>query len=60
MSASAGAANREPQPLYRRVAGIVERQVRERVLRVGERVPSIRALSVQQGVSISTVLQAYS
>jgi DNA-binding transcriptional MocR family regulator len=47
-------------PLYLRIAGVVERQVRERVLRVGERVPSVRALSVQQGVSISTVLQAYS
>ena len=50
--------NRKP-PLYLKVAGNIERQIRNGALRVGDRAPSIRALKRQQGVSVSTVLQAY-
>ena len=46
-------------PLYLRTAHALERQIKDGTLRTGERVPSIRGLSRQQGVSISTVLQAY-
>src|SRR5262245_769055 len=46
-------------PLYLRVARQIETQIRKGALQVGDRVPSIRALKRQQGVSVSTVLQAY-
>jgi len=46
-------------PLYMRTAQALERQIQDGTLHAGERVPSIRGLSRQQGVSISTVLQAY-
>src|SRR5436190_17534017 len=50
--------DRKP-PLYLKVAGHIERQIRNGALQVGDRAPSIRALKRQQGVSVSTVLQAY-
>ena len=46
-------------PLYHRLAEEIRSLVRAGTLRAGERVPSVRRLSVQQGVSVSTVLQAY-
>src|SRR5215467_14737596 len=46
-------------PLYLKVARQIEDQIRKGALRVGDRVPSIRGLQRQQGVSVSTVLQAY-
>jgi DNA-binding transcriptional MocR family regulator len=46
-------------PLYLKVAEIIEDQIRAGVLRVGDRIPSIRSLSRQQKVSVSTTLQAY-
>src|ERR1700751_2090105 len=46
-------------PLYLKVARQIEQQIRKGALRVGDRVPSIRGLRRQQGVSVSTVLQAY-
>ncbi len=46
-------------PRYLQVAHLIEGQISRGVLRVGERVPSVRSLSQQQDVSISTVLQAY-
>jgi DNA-binding transcriptional MocR family regulator len=51
---------RQPkQPLYLKVARQIEGQIRKGALNVGDRVPSIRGLKRQQGVSVSTVLQAY-
>jgi DNA-binding transcriptional MocR family regulator len=47
------------EPLYLQVAHQIEGQIRKGALRVGDRVPSIRGLRRQQGVSVSTVLQAY-
>jgi DNA-binding transcriptional MocR family regulator len=49
----------ENGPRYLQVAHQIEAQISRGVLRVGERVPSVRSLSQQQDVSISTVLQAY-
>src|ERR1041385_7995000 len=46
-------------PLYLKVAHQIEGQIRKGALRIGDRVPSIRGLRRQQGVSVSTILQAY-
>ncbi len=46
-------------PLYLRIAESVSQQVARGALRPGDRVPSLRRLSQQQRVSMSTALQAY-
>ncbi len=46
-------------PLYVRVGHTLKTQIRQGVLKPGEKLPSIRFLSEQQQVSISTALQAY-
>ena len=51
-----------PQPrrhLYDQVAVIVARHIEDGVLGPGERLPSVRRLSAQHGVSISTAVRAY-
>jgi DNA-binding transcriptional MocR family regulator len=48
-----------PAPLYHQVADHIHEMVRAGTLRAGERVPSVRRLSQQRKVSVSTVLQAY-
>ncbi len=45
--------------LYNRVAEQIQSLIREGVYREGERLPGVRVLSRQFGVSISTVLQAH-
>ena len=49
----------ETAPLYHQLAEHIQSLVRAGTLRAGERVPSVRRLSQQKGVSVSTVLQAY-
>ena len=44
---------------YERLADELARQVRTGTLAPGERIPSVRAMSQRQDVSVSTVLQAY-
>src|SRR5947207_1245299 len=46
-------------PLYMQIAEKLSEQVARGALRAGDRVPSLRQLSSQQRVSISTALQAY-
>ena len=46
-------------PLYHQLADQIHELIRAGTLRAGERVPSVRRLSTQQRVSVSTVLQAY-
>jgi DNA-binding transcriptional MocR family regulator len=46
-------------PLYVRIAETFTHQVANGALRSGDRVPSLRKLSKEQGVSLSTALQAY-
>ncbi|MEI6947181.1 PLP-dependent aminotransferase family protein [Paraflavisolibacter sp. H34] len=46
-------------PLYQKISGDMEHQIRQEVLRVGDRLPSIRTVCREQGVSMSTALQAY-
>ena len=50
---------RSKLPLYLKVARQIETQIQKGALQVGDRVPSIRGLKRQQGISVSTVLQAY-
>lgn len=45
--------------LYAQLADKIEGLIRQQVWRPGERVPSVRQLSRQQGVSLSTAFQAY-
>ena len=61
-AAHAGTDDREKQerrPLYLQVAADIERKIRTGTLRVGEKVPSIRAIKAGWQVSASTALQAY-
>lgn len=46
-------------PLYQRVADEVSGLIQGGTLRYGERIPSVRKLSKQLSVSVSTVLEAY-
>lgn len=45
--------------LYEQIAGRITELIRSGTLRPGERLPSIRLLSRQEKVSISTIMQAY-
>lgn len=45
--------------LYLKVAKVIETQIANGVLKIGDRLPSVRVISKEQGVSISTILQAY-
>jgi DNA-binding transcriptional MocR family regulator len=46
--------------LYLQIAEGVEHQIRGEVLKVGDRLPSVRTICREHGVSMSTALQAYS
>lgn len=48
-----------PTPLYERVAAQLGEQVRRGVLRAGERMPSLRQLGREQGLSVSTAVEVY-
>jgi DNA-binding transcriptional MocR family regulator len=50
---------RTAQPLYQQVAGRIAALVESGTLRPGDRVPSLRRVSDQQRVSLSTTLQAF-
>ncbi|GAB3524286.1 aminotransferase-like domain-containing protein [Emticicia fontis] len=45
--------------LYERIASVIERQIIKGVLKVGEKIPSLRTICQEYGVSQSTALQAY-
>jgi DNA-binding transcriptional MocR family regulator len=45
--------------LYEKIADGITKLIRKGTYRAGERIPSVRQMSKQQDVSISTVLQAY-
>ncbi|PWC15301.1 GntR family transcriptional regulator [Brenneria roseae subsp. roseae] len=44
---------------YQHLAALLEQRIEQGLYRSGERLPSVRALSSEHGVSISTVQQAY-
>jgi DNA-binding transcriptional MocR family regulator len=48
-----------PKTLYEEVAGRMAKMIEQGIFRAGERIPSVRALSRQFSVSVSTVLEAY-
>jgi DNA-binding transcriptional MocR family regulator len=45
--------------LYIQIANSIEHQIKSEVLKVGDKLPSLRAISNEKGVSISTSQQAY-
>ncbi|RYZ22063.1 MAG: PLP-dependent aminotransferase family protein [Chitinophagaceae bacterium] len=45
--------------IYLQLARTIEQQIHNGVLKVGDRLPSVRTLCREQGISMSTVLQAY-
>lgn len=45
--------------LYQEVADRIERLIAKRALKVGDRLLSVRSLSKEQGISLSTAFQAY-
>ena len=52
--------NTEPSLLlYEKIAGSLERQILQEVLKAGDKLPSVRAVCRQHQVSMSTALQAY-
>lgn len=51
--------NNLEEPVYVRLANLLEQMIRDRSLRPGDRVPSVRHFSEQQRVSVPTALHAY-
>jgi DNA-binding transcriptional MocR family regulator len=49
----------ENEFLYAQLASRIEQQIRQNLLKAGDRLPSIRALSEEQHISISTAYKAY-
>ena len=45
--------------LYMQVAGGVEKMIAEDVLKIGDKLPSVRVLSEEHGISMGTAFQAY-
>ncbi len=45
--------------LYLNISDNIERQIMDKVLNIGDKLPSVRLLSKEHEVSVSTVLQAY-
>ena len=45
--------------LYLQIAETIEQQIMDQVLKIGDKLPSVRTLSKQHGISVSTILQAY-
>jgi len=45
--------------LYLQVAGGIEKMIAEEVLRIGDKLPSVRILSNEYGISMGTAFQAY-
>jgi DNA-binding transcriptional MocR family regulator len=46
-------------PLYEQLAGEIARQIEQGTFRAAGRIPSVRQMSQQRGLSVTTVLQAY-
>ena len=51
--------NRKSDHLYLRIADTFEQQIMDEVLKIGDKLPSVRLLSKEHGSSVSTILQAY-
>ena len=55
----AGSKKQRETLLYEKVAALVEQMIEQGVLHPGEKAPSVRTLSRQQRISMSTAFQAY-
>ena len=53
------AINGKSEHLYLRIAETFEQQIMDQVLKIGDKLPSVRMLSKEHGISVSTILQAY-
>src|SRR5450755_2866379 len=45
--------------LYLRIAGGIEKMIGEETLKIGDKLPSVRVLSEEYGISMGTAFQAY-
>jgi DNA-binding GntR family transcriptional regulator len=45
--------------LYARIASRIEQQIKQDLLMAGDKLPSLRALSQEQAISLSTAFKAY-
>src|SRR5882762_7225772 len=45
--------------LYLQVAGGIEKMIGEEILKIGDKLPSVRVLSEEYGISMGTAFQAY-
>ncbi|MFS2188945.1 PLP-dependent aminotransferase family protein [Mucilaginibacter sp. Mucisp84] len=45
--------------LYSQIAARIEKQIKQNLLKPGDKLPSVRALSQEQGISMSTAYKAY-
>src|SRR5579859_7328807 len=45
--------------LYDQIVARIEKQIKQSLLKTGDKLPSVRALSGQQGISMSTAYKAY-
>lgn len=45
--------------LYQQVADRIEQLIEKEVIKIGDKLPSVRTLSKEQGISLSTAFQAY-
>src|SRR5580692_7328470 len=45
--------------LYQQIADRLAGQIKQQLLKTGEKLPSVRALSSEQGISMSTAYKAY-
>ncbi|HRG94031.1 MAG TPA: winged helix-turn-helix domain-containing protein, partial [Chitinophagaceae bacterium] len=50
---------RNTDHLYLQVAGGLEQMISEDVLKIGDKLPSVRMLSEEYGISMGTAFQAY-
>src|SRR5271168_4436914 len=50
---------RRSDHLYLRTAETIEQQIMDEVLKIGDKLPSVRLLSKEHGISVSTILQSY-
>ncbi len=50
---------KDTEPLYRRTAQRLERMIEDGSFRVGDRLPSVRDIHREWGISISTAMEAY-
>lgn len=49
----------EKETLYQKIAGTIARQIKTGIWKMGEKLPSLRTISNEYGVSLNTAIQAY-